>query len=103
MFQPHPPPGLSLTLIAGDAKPTIAVMSADMKTGQIKVVKKAPGDGIVLRTSALMDERVGGSWTPGLVSPIKWSQVTFIFNDHLGLTIDPAFTDNILYVLLESQ
>ena len=37
-----------------------------------------------------------------LVSPIGWSQVLFIFSDHLGMTKDPAFVDNILYFLLES-
>jgi hypothetical protein len=25
----------------------------------------------------------------------------FLFSDHLGLTKDPAFTDNVLYLLLE--
>ncbi|MBK7975503.1 MAG: hypothetical protein IPK07_20210 [Deltaproteobacteria bacterium] len=38
---------------------------------------------------------------PRLVSPIPWSSVTFLFTDHLGLTQDPAFTDNVLYLLLE--
>ncbi len=55
----------------------------------------------MLRSSALMDERVGGEWRPWLVSPIAWTQVHFIFRDHLGLTQDPAFTDNVLYILLE--
>jgi hypothetical protein len=27
--------------------------------------------------------------------------VTFLFTDHLGLTRDPAFADNVLYLLLE--
>jgi hypothetical protein len=63
-----------------------------------------PGDGRVSRPSALMDERysVGVKWTPRLVSPIAWSNVNFLFADHLGLTRDPGFTDNILFLLLES-
>jgi len=35
--------------------------------------------------------------------PIEWDQVLFLFSDHLDLTKKPAFTDNLLYFLLESQ
>jgi hypothetical protein len=96
------PPGLSLELIAGDAEPTDAVVAADASTGALKVVARAPGDGTVLRSSALLDERAGGSWSPGLVSPIDWTRVNFLFTDHLGLTRDPGFTDNLLFLLLEA-
>ena len=48
-----------------------------------------------------MDERIGGAWQPGLRSPIRWAQVTFLFTDHLGMTKDPAFHDNVLFLLLE--
>ncbi len=96
-----PPPGLTLHLFAGDAEPTRAVLSAD-RAGALKVAVTAPGDGTVLRTSAIMDERETGEWRPGVVSPIAWTDVTFLFADHLALTRDPAFTDNILYRLLES-
>jgi hypothetical protein len=48
-----------------------------------------------------MDERQGGEWAPHLQSPIAWDQVMFLFNDHLGMTKDPVFTDNILFTLLE--
>jgi len=100
--QPADPPGESiLYLIAGDAVPTRQVVAVDLRTGELADVRSAPGDGTVLRTSALMDERVGGTWKPMLVSPIRWRHVTFLFSDHLGLTRDPAFTDNVLYLLLE--
>ena len=55
----------------------------------------------MLRSSALLDERVGQPWEPRLRSPIPWTQVYFLFTDHLGLTRDPAFTDNVLFLLLE--
>jgi len=97
-----PPKNLKLYLIAGDAEPTDSVMSVDVNSGRLEVLEQAPGDKTVLRSSALMDERVGGTWTARLNSPIEWTQVIFIFKDHLGLTMDPAFTDNILYVLLET-
>jgi hypothetical protein len=96
------PPGLSLHLFAGDAEPTAAVLGVEPATGRIEVVEQGPGDGTVLRTSAVMDERVGREWSPGLTSPIGWTGVTFLFADHLALTRDPAFTDNVLYRLLEA-
>ena len=96
----RPPDGLELSLIAGDAVPTDAVVSVT-SGGAISVIEREPGDGRILRSSALMDERVGGDWTRGVLSPIQWRQVTFLFTDHLGLTSDPVFVDNVLYQLLE--
>lgn len=96
-----PPAGLTLYLIAGDAVPTEAVVAVDQDSGVIKLIKRAPGDGTVLRSSALMDERIGTDRLGRLESPIDWDSVQFLFRDHIGLTKDPAFTDNILYILLE--
>jgi hypothetical protein len=95
-----PPPGTSLHLIAGDAEPTPAVLAADAG-GRLTLVAHEPGDRTVTRASAIADERVGGAWRPEVVTPIAWDRVTFLFQDHLGLTRDPAFTDNLLYLLLE--
>lgn len=96
------PRGLELHLIASDAIATDAVSAVDPATGALAHLATAPGDGTVTRASALMDERLGrATWSPRLVSPIPWSSVTFLFTDHLGLTQDPAFTDNVLYLLLE--
>jgi len=96
-----PPDSLKLLLIAGDAEKTKRSAQIDPGRG-IKIVKNGPGDGTVLRSSALMDERVSNHLNRRLESPIYWSQVHFIFSDHLGLTKNPAFTDNVLYFLLES-
>jgi hypothetical protein len=50
-----------------------------------------------------MDERVGqAEWAPGLVTPIAWSDITFVFSDHLEMTRDPSFSDNILWRLLDA-
>ncbi len=95
------PGGLELYLIAGDASPTPAVAAVDPETGRLSVVRRAPGDRTVLRSSALLDERVGHGWEPRVRSPIPWTQVLFLFTDHMGLTRDPAFIDNVLYLLLE--
>jgi hypothetical protein len=96
-----PPDGFRMHLVAGDAVPTLSRLSASAGTGELADVAFAPGDGTVLRSSALLDERIGGEWHPRLVSPVWWGHVTFLFTDHLGLTRDPAFTDNVLYLLLE--
>jgi len=97
-----PPAGTQLMLFAGDAVATPVVISANRTTGRIKTVKWAPGDGTVARSSALLDERLAGQWTPALRTPIGWRNVTFLFTGHLGMTKDPAFADNVLYQLLEA-
>lgn len=98
-----PPAGLEFHLVSGDAVMTGAVVSVNSDDGSIKVISEAEGDGTILRSSALMDERLSGKWGPTLDSPIRWDDVTFVYKDHLGITDDPAFTDNLLYLLLESQ
>jgi hypothetical protein len=95
------PLGVDVFLVAGDAVDTPRRAAVDRKTGELKVIEYGAGDGTVLRSSALLDERIGGEWRPGLVSPIDWSSVLFLFSDHLGLTQDEAFADNVLYWLLE--
>ena len=95
------PSGVDVFLVAGDAVDTPRRASVDRKTGTLKVIEYGAGDGTVLRSSALLDERIGGEWRPALVSPIDWSSVLFLFSDHLGLTQDDAFADNVLYWLLE--
>ncbi|WP_010585696.1 lipase/acyltransferase domain-containing protein [Schlesneria paludicola] len=98
-----PPEGTTIHLIAGDAHPTITQYRVDNR-GTLTMTAMQPGDGKVSRPSALMDERysTGTKWTPRLVTPIKWTSVNFLFADHLGLTSDPGFTDNVLFLLLES-
>jgi hypothetical protein len=97
-----PPAGLGLHLFAGDANPTPARLAVEPVSGKVSVREHGPGDGTVLRTSAVLDERVGSAWTRGLASPITWSSITFLFSDHLALTQDLGFTDNLLFRLLDS-
>jgi hypothetical protein len=96
-----PPDGLRLVLFAGDAVATRMQMRIT-RAGGLETTAKGPGDGVVLRRSALMDERRGGTARARLISPIFWHQTLFLFSDHLGLTRDPTFTDNVLHLLLES-
>ena len=96
-----PPSGLHLYLVAGDAVPTSRVVAVHPTSGKLRIVDQGPGDGSVLRTSALMDERVGREWSPTLQSPVVWNSTLMLFTNHLGLTRDPIFVDNVLYWLLE--
>jgi len=95
-----PPAGFELRLIVGDAVRTPAVVALG-DGDSLKVLRYEPGDGEVLRSSALMDERIGEPWAAELKTPVNWSRVDFLFTDHLGMTRDPIFTDNILFFLLE--
>lgn len=96
-----PPPGLEMVLFLGDASPTPSLVGVNRK-GRLKTLETAPGDKIVTRSSALMDERVGSEWRPHLDSPIAWDRVQFLPEDHLGLTKSSAFSDNLLFMLLEA-
>lgn len=98
----QPPESLHFFLVAGDSENTNKTVQFD-SGGRLTIIEQGPGDGVVLRKSALMDERREDNLTSRLISPIKWSQVLFLFSDHLGLTRNPAFTDNLLYFLMESQ
>ncbi|MEM9669902.1 MAG: hypothetical protein AAF950_13330 [Pseudomonadota bacterium] len=97
-----PPDDVQLYLVAGDAYETPYKVTVNQDTGAPKVTQRGPGDGSVPRYSALADERIGREWRPYLASPIDWSGVTFLSSTHIGLTTDPAFADNVLYMLLEA-
>ena len=96
-----PPEGLDLFLVAGDATDTPEIMSIDSETGEIEVLRTGVGDKTVLRSSALLDERMGGEWKPTVQSPISWTSVLFVPSEHRKITSDPVFEDNVLYWLLE--
>ena len=102
MDQPaKPPQGLEMFLVAGDGHTTPEVVSIDTDTGGFSIAKFGLGDETVLRTSALMDERMGQEWAPVLVSPITWSATLFTPGKHRSITNGPIFEDNVLYWLLE--
>lgn len=97
----QPPKGTSIHLFIGDAVPTPAVVGVE-PDGSVHDHEHSPGDGTVLRSSVLMDERLAGQWEPLLVSPIHCATAHFVFTDHLGMTKDPGFSDNVLHLLLEA-
>ncbi len=98
-----PPPGLTIHLIAGDAEQTPSRAALPRAGGRPRVVAREPGDGTVTRTSALMDERQGGEWSRRIRSPIEWESVLFVAANHLGMTEDSMFTDNLLFTLLQAH
>ncbi len=98
-----PPIGTEIFLVAGDAVSTASVMRAE-DDGPVEAIDHAPGDGTVTRASAVLDERPAPGepgWTTRLRSPLTFAGVTFLHTNHLGLTRDPAFSDNVLWLLLE--
>jgi hypothetical protein len=95
------PAELELLLVAGDAAPTAAQLRVDRADGRVSPLRSAPGDGTVTRASALLDERAGSPFRPGLDSPLAFRQVLFLPETHLGLTRSAVFRDNVLWWLLE--
>ena len=86
------------TLVAGNAELTKKVARFD-RQGRLSAVATGPGDGVVLRSSALQEERPIGQLMGRLASPIRWDQVFFVFAGHVELMRVPVFTDNLLFIL----
>ena len=95
------PEGMELFLIAGDASPTPRRTAVRAGDGALRVVERAPGDGTVLRSSVLLDEREGRQWRPILDTPIPYRSVMLLPESHLGITKNAVFRDNMLFWLLE--
>ncbi|MEM1082633.1 MAG: hypothetical protein AAGI48_00800 [Verrucomicrobiota bacterium] len=93
------PGGLEFFAFVGDAVPTASRVQIEGDGSQV-LIDYLPGDKLVTRRSALRDKRPAGD-SGRVRSPIPWAGVNFVFTDHLKMTSDPAFTDNVLYLLLE--
>jgi hypothetical protein len=96
------PAGSQLMVVTGDALPTVTRMSANQVNGRITPVHMDPGDGLVLRDSALMDFRQGVEpRAPNVMTPMDIKRALFLPREHLEITRDPTFRNNILYWLLD--
>jgi hypothetical protein len=100
------PPGTRVYLFAADAEATLARVRLTRQGERLVPTYRGSdlfvaGDLTVPRYSALADERFGRPFRPGLDSPVPWHQVTFLADDHVGLTANPQFVDNMLFVLLD--
>ena len=92
-----------LYLMAGDLLETTCTLKVS-GDGSLREDGTSPGDGVVTRASALLDERIVRPPLERplrLRSPIRWDHVTFLPGDHMGLTRHPLFVDNLLHLLLE--
>jgi hypothetical protein len=98
------PPGTELMVVAGDALPTAERYAANPADGAITRIATGPGDGLVLRDSTLLDARQGqepGARSPFVDSPMDAKRALFLPREHLEITRDPTFRNNILFWLLE--
>jgi len=99
-----PPAGLGLHLFVGESIPTNGRASVEEKTGKLKIVNQMPGDGKVAAVSAILVKTVEGQHGgPFAGSRIHWDSVTFLFAAHMGITRDPVFISNMLYILLSGR
>ena len=94
------PQGLEVYAFVGDAVSTASRLQVQ-PDGEMKLIDWIPGDGTVTRKSVMRDTRTAGEAGSPMKGPIKWTGAHFVFSDHVGMTGDPAFVDNVLYLLLE--
>ncbi|WP_137127657.1 lipase/acyltransferase domain-containing protein [Roseomonas sp. HF4] len=96
------PAGTEPMAVARDALPMTMRMAADPETGRIEPLQRAAGDGLVLRDSALLDFRQGQEPRGlGVITPMDVQRVLFLPREHLEITRDPTFRNNILFCLLD--
>lgn len=105
-WEPAPPPGLDLYLVAGSGFRTPSDASVDSETGAVALSGVEEGDGVVTRASVLLDERQGADpdlpARRGLMTPLSFRSILFLPEEHLELTRSPVFGDNLLFWLLEA-
>ncbi|MEM7188812.1 MAG: hypothetical protein AAF439_04300 [Pseudomonadota bacterium] len=96
-----PPADLDLFLVVGGGFETPATANI-LPDRTIEIADVEEGDGVVLRSSALLDERLDGDFSNGLRSPLRFKTTLFLPDEHIELTKNPVFGDNLLFWLLEA-
>ena len=96
----RPPAGLELHAFVGDAVQTGSRVKIEAD-GSMEIIDLVAGDGSVTRPSVLRDLRGPDEGAMRMKSPIPWTGTHFIFSDHVKMTGDPSFVDNVLHLLLE--
>ncbi len=101
----NPPNDVLLILVYGNGFKTTRKAFINRDTGEIEKIEYSSGDGKVLASSALWDDRIGGNWSFFLKSPIAWDYLLGLRAAHMGILEAPVFEDNILLFLslIESQ
>jgi len=96
-------PGFAdLFLVVGTGLDTPAAMVLDEAGGRPRRLLDEEGDGVVLRASALMDESQGGGPSDAPRRPVGYRTVLLLPGEHVELTRNPVFADNLLFWLLGS-
>ena len=94
-------------LFAADSHKTLARTVMREKDGRLTATfpltdaTQVYGDRSVARYSAIGDERLGAKYTFGVKTNIGFKNETFLSDDHIGLTKNPHFSNNLLHILLE--
>lgn len=96
------PDHLTISLYVGDAIET-AKRAMLMKTGELDLIHYEAGDGVVIRSSVMADFNAGEEKNPPakMQSAIPYDNVKFIHADHVKMTEDLSFVDNVLFELLQ--
>lgn len=95
------PRGTDLFLVVGTGLDTPATAVASETGGAISVPGQEEGDGVVLRSSALMEERQQRT-NGARRRPIDYRTTLLLPGEHLEITQNPVFADNLLHWLLGS-
>jgi hypothetical protein len=100
-----PPDDVLLFLVFGNGFKTSQRAFVNRNTGEVEEITYSSGDGKVLASSALWDERVIENWSFFLRSPIDWDYLLGLRAAHMGILEAPVFEDNILLLLsmIETQ
>ena len=88
------PRGPDMFLVVGTGLDTPAGGVVDTETGEIEPTDQEEGDGIVLRASALSDERQGGNTPESRWRQIRYRTVLLLPGEHVTITHNPVFADN---------
>ena len=97
------PSHVDFTLIAGDSIDTMESVIIDLATGEIEDGSFSAGDEVVLRSSVIADNNVISKGRQRVDSSIPYDNVVFLPKNHLNLTKDKVFSDNVLYKLLSDE
>jgi len=98
------PKDLYIQLFIGDSQKTNTTATWNPKTGVYKTGGQDSGDTVVTRYSSLANL----SWhsqkpTKRTLSAIPYDSAVFISDDHLGITKDKEFINNMLFTLLQKD
>lgn len=100
------PEHLHIAMFTGDAVNTLENVRVE-NNGDLKDMRRGPGDGQVTRASALMDERQSiyersRDRQARYLSPIDWDHTTFIHDTRDEMVFHSDFVNNFLFTLMEA-